>query len=103
MLQCSANGEPKKYDFHKWVHYAADAKTVIQEYISTLVDHGEAYLIFQNTSYMDSGVYECRVDNGIVDFSTGLLMASSRANQLVKGTYHIRLDYSTLMLGISKL
>ena len=89
MLLCSPKGEPQKYNFHKWVHYDSDGKTLIQEYTSTVVDSSQAYLVFQNTSYMDSGVYKCQVDNGIADFSTGLLIATNRTNQLVKGTYHI--------------
>ena len=98
MLLCSAKGEPQKYNFHNWVHYASDGKTLIQEYTSKMINSSHAYLVFQKTSYMDSGVYECQVDNGIADFTTGLLIATNRTNQLVKGTYFIRF-YSTVLLG----
>ena len=100
MLICSASGEPQLYNFRNWAHFASDGRTLIQEYTSTVVVSSQAYLVFKNTSYMDSGVYECRVDNGIVDFSTGLLIASNRTNQLVKGTYHNRPDYSNVLLFV---
>ena len=87
MLVCSAKGEPERYNFSKWLHYGPDGTTLIQEYTSTLVDHDKAYLSLKNTSYMDSGIYECRVTNGIVNYRTGKLLAVKRLSRLFEGNF----------------
>ena len=85
MLLCSAKGEPEIYNFSKWLHYGPDGINLIQEYLSTMIDRNKAYLSLKNTSYMDSGIYECRVTNGIVHSRTGKLLALKRLGQLFKG------------------
>ena len=94
VLLCAAKGEPQTYTFAKWIHFAPGGMTMIQEYTSTLINNGEAYLIFRNISYMDSGRYQCSVSNGISDYKTGDIFVTSNTDQTVKGTVvsklHIR-------------
>lgn len=85
VLLCSAKGEPQNYTFAKWIHFAPDGKTMIQEHSSTLINNGEAYLIFRNISYMDSGKYQCSVSNGISDYKTGNTFVTSNTDQIVLG------------------
>lgn len=63
-LKCLANGEPQNYTFEQWVHIAPDRTTEIQRY-SGQVNGGENTLILKNVTYMDSGVYTCKVSNPI--------------------------------------
>ena len=85
VLLCVAKGEPQNYTFAKWKHFAPGGMTMVQEYTSTLTNNGEAYLIFRNISYMDSGRYQCSVSNGISDYKTGNSFVTSNTFQTVRG------------------
>ena len=103
MLLCSAKGEPETYNFSKWLHYGPDGVSLIQEYKSTMIDHNKAYLSLKNTSYMDSGIYECRVTNGIVHYRTGKLLAVNRLGQLFKGDVLFFIDVRWFIFGTIRI
>ena len=85
MLLCSAKGEPREYNFSKWIQYSPDGLTKIKEYDSSRIEGGNAYLTFASVSYMDSGIYHCFVKNGIEDYRTGNATATNNTVQIVKG------------------
>ena len=85
MLLCSAKGEPREYNFSKWIQYSPDGLTKIKEYDSSRIEGGNAYLTFASVTYMDSGIYHCFVKNGIEDYRTGNATATNNTAQTVKG------------------
>ena len=95
LLVCSATGEPHSYAFASWIHYAPagihNGQTKIREFASTMTETNKAYLVFPNIRYMDSGVYECSVSNGISNYQTGKVFATVQRSLLVKGNIMSRL------------
>ena len=85
ILLCSALGEPAEYTFSKWVQYAPDGITKVNEYDSSRIEVGKSYLVLTPVSYMDSGIYHCFVRNGIEDYRTGNVIATNNTVQNVKG------------------
>lgn len=63
-LKCLARGEPEQYTFDKWLHVAPDNYTEIETLVGKQ-NKGENILVLKNVTYMDSGIYVCRVTNNI--------------------------------------
>lgn len=83
-LKCLARGEPEQYTFDKWLHVAPDNYTEIETLVGKQ-NKGENILVLKNVTYMDSGIYVCRVTNNI---TIGTIKFGKADKQIsVKGNY----------------
>ena len=82
------DGDPNVFSYTNWTQYAPDGVTIVREYRAKETSNGKVTLTFQSISYMDSGVFEIRVSNGVPEHQTGILYARSGLPLLVKGELH---------------
>ncbi|VDI26509.1 Hypothetical predicted protein [Mytilus galloprovincialis] len=77
-IGCKADGQPMNYIYRKWEH-----KSMFNEHIRYLTELGTGiltlpFLEIQNR-YQDSGIYVCRVSNGVPD-TKGIYYTTGRAH-----------------------
>ncbi|KAL3860900.1 hypothetical protein ACJMK2_006996, partial [Sinanodonta woodiana] len=88
LIKCSAYGIPEQYTYrltHKSLSSGIEIREVSYEFIST----GVIIHRFINPTYMDTGIYTCSVNNGVLDYTDGSLDKSVYSTVWIKGLPYI--------------
>lgn len=82
-MQCNPDGQPNKYTFRRWEH-----KSLLDQHVRYLSGNATGFLKLpiQNETirYQDTGMYICRVSNGVADIG-GKYLSEERAYVISTG------------------